>query len=434
MNVRFFAGTKAQYLALPAPRNPLGLYFCEDTKELFWADRLLTDGIRIIPTYADLPAPKAAADGTVYYVTETRNGYTVSPDRSAWLQTIYAPATSAYDVPESEIYNTVTTVGAVRDIEEKIYDTIDERVAELEVLISSAGVKTIVFAGVEFTEVDGAYTIDRACARRALGLKVPEGMEEEEIEFATTDFVEQKIAEAELGSLATKEALAEALQAAKDYADTKDTAVISYVDSEINRVEEAISNLNHFKAEIVDGLDKVTETGVLYLIKDESVKGTDKYNEYIVIDDEPVLIGDTATDLSNYYDKAAIDEMAEDVQEALDQLSEQLDTVSFKQSELESNTVTKAEFETYQTAVTTAINNAKTEAIEYTDNRLTTVNTAIENIENNIENNYVTINTLEEKQYITESEAATMVETTVQEVIKKELETTDSIAYGDFDV
>ena len=34
MNVRFFGGTKAEYLSLKAPRNPLGLYFCEDTQEL----------------------------------------------------------------------------------------------------------------------------------------------------------------------------------------------------------------------------------------------------------------------------------------------------------------------------------------------------------------------------------------------------------------
>lgn len=190
MNVRFFAGTKAQYLSLPIPRNPLGLYFCEDTKELFWADRLLTDGIRVVPTQADLPELSLAADGTVYYVAETRNGYVLSPDRSEWLQTIYAPATDAYKVPESEVYNTVTTVGAVRDIEAKIYKTIDERIANIEVSTDSTGVKTIFFAGVELAEADGVFSIDRASARRALGFKVPEGQEETEIELATKDYVD----------------------------------------------------------------------------------------------------------------------------------------------------------------------------------------------------------------------------------------------------
>ena len=127
MNVRFFGGTRAQYDGLSTPRNPLGLYFCADTNELFWGDRLISDGVRIIPTFADLPDPKDAADGIVYYIAQTRNGYAVPHGSNKWVQTIYAPVTDAYEVPESEIYNTVTTVGAVRDIEAKIYNTIDER-------------------------------------------------------------------------------------------------------------------------------------------------------------------------------------------------------------------------------------------------------------------------------------------------------------------
>ncbi len=123
--VRFYLGTRAQYDNL-ATKNPLALYFCEDTAELFRGDQCLTDAIRIVPTYADLPDCQCCADGIVYYVRETRNGYMLSPDRTEWLQTIYAPATDAYTVPESEMYNTVTTVGAVRDIEKKIYERIDE--------------------------------------------------------------------------------------------------------------------------------------------------------------------------------------------------------------------------------------------------------------------------------------------------------------------
>lgn len=124
-NVRFYLGTRAQYDNV-ANKNPLALYFCEDTGELFRGSQCLTDAIRIIPTYADLPDCKCCADGVVYYVRETRNGYMVSPDRTEWLQTIYAPVTDAYAVPESDMYNTVTTVGAVRDIEKKIYERIEE--------------------------------------------------------------------------------------------------------------------------------------------------------------------------------------------------------------------------------------------------------------------------------------------------------------------
>ena len=196
MNVRFFAGTKADYLSLPTPRNPLGLYFCEDTKELFWADRLLTDGIRVVPTFADLPKrAEAAAEGVVYYVTETRNGYVLSPDRSEWLQTIYAPATDAYKVPETEVYNTVTTVGAVRDIEAKIYKTIDERIANIEIGTTGPGVKAIYFAGRKLdAHDDGTYHIDRLCALDALGFKIPEGQEDAEIELVTKEYVDKLLA------------------------------------------------------------------------------------------------------------------------------------------------------------------------------------------------------------------------------------------------
>lgn len=124
-NVRFYSGTRAQYDSL-ITKNPLALYFCDDTGELFKGDICLSDGIRIVPTHDDLPELSCAADGIVYFIRDSRNGYMVSPDRTEWLQTIYAPVTDAYTVPESEIYNTVTTVGAVRDIEAKIYERIEQ--------------------------------------------------------------------------------------------------------------------------------------------------------------------------------------------------------------------------------------------------------------------------------------------------------------------
>lgn len=124
-NVRFYSGTRAQYDNLVS-HNPLALYFCDDTGELFKGDVCLSDGIRIVPTRADLPECSCAADGIVYFIAETKSGFMVSPDRTEWLQTIYAPVTDAYTIPEEEMYTTVTTVGAVRDIEKKIYERIEE--------------------------------------------------------------------------------------------------------------------------------------------------------------------------------------------------------------------------------------------------------------------------------------------------------------------
>jgi hypothetical protein len=89
MNVRFFAGSKKQYLGL-TKYDPLALYFCYDTRELFWGDLLLSDGMRVVATFADLPSFDTAADGIVYFVTETRNGYTLSNSRTEWIQVIQA--------------------------------------------------------------------------------------------------------------------------------------------------------------------------------------------------------------------------------------------------------------------------------------------------------------------------------------------------------
>lgn len=87
MNVRFFNGTKEQYLNL-ATHNPLGLYFCEDTGEMFKGDILITDGTRIIPTFADLPEFHCAADGVIYYTLDTQNGYLLNQDRDGWIPII----------------------------------------------------------------------------------------------------------------------------------------------------------------------------------------------------------------------------------------------------------------------------------------------------------------------------------------------------------
>lgn len=477
MNVRFYAGTKQQYLAIPA-HNPVALYFCSDTKELFWGDILLSDGMRVVKTRDELPSLDAAADGVVYYVADSRNGYTLAPDGKSWLQTIYAPATDAYKVPESEVYNTVTTVGAVRDL-------MAELVADIEETVRQGGVKSINFAGVELTEVDGNHIIDRACARRALGLLIPEGMEDSEIAFVTSEQVDQKIAESGLATKEEVNALGAALNAFENHlgfvstrldadktiAETiNDTfAKKTEMQEAIERVEEAINNINHFKTEIVTDISKVTDVGILYLIKDTAAVGVDQYNEYIVVDGQPILIGDTTTDLSNYYNREEVDALLNKLKLAIKELKSQYAAASEIQAvleervtTLENNTVTKAELDAYKDTVELAVAGARDAAITWAATELLDIKDSINEVhrdvdtvhrdvdkvhdevdavhreidalKDHIESTYVTINELEEKNYITEAEAEVLVDTKVQEVVKKELEAVDSIAYGDFDI
>lgn len=156
-NVKFYSGTRAQYDSIVS-HNPLALYFCDDTGELFKGDICLSDGIRVVPTRADLPEISCAADGIVYFIAETKSGYMVSPNRAEWLQTIYAPVTDAYTIPEEEMYTTVTTVGAVRDIEKKIYERIEE--------VASNGLSKL-------TPIDGTISIlDTADGSKSIGVAI----------------------------------------------------------------------------------------------------------------------------------------------------------------------------------------------------------------------------------------------------------------------
>lgn len=104
--------------------------------------------------------------------------------------------------------------------------------------------------------------------------------------------------------------------------DAIDTAVAeanAYTDEQIGAIEDVIASLNHFKTQIVSSVEEVTEEGVLYLIKDESVEGSDKYDEYILVDGVATLIGDTTTDLSNYYDIDDIDGIVDSIETAIEE-------------------------------------------------------------------------------------------------------------------
>lgn len=66
------------------------------------------------------------------------------------------------------------------------------------------------------------------------------------------------------------------------------------------KIAEEIGKQAHFSAKIVTSTDEMTDTTTLYLIKKDDVTGSDVYEEYMVIDGAPVIIGETSTDLSDY--------------------------------------------------------------------------------------------------------------------------------------
>lgn len=66
------------------------------------------------------------------------------------------------------------------------------------------------------------------------------------------------------------------------------------------KIAEEIGKQAHFSAKVVTSEDDMTDATTLYLVKVDDAEGADVYNQYIVIDGVPTLIGDTTTDLSDY--------------------------------------------------------------------------------------------------------------------------------------
>lgn len=108
------------------------------------------------------------------------------------------------------------------------------------------------------------------------------------------------------------------------------------------KIGEAVAAQGHMKAQVVEGTAQMTENNVLYLVKDDTVTGVDQYNEYILIDGTPTLIGSTSTDLTGYAKTA-------DQKVITDALSERIDTleaIDHNAYALKADTVAKTDYNT----------------------------------------------------------------------------------------
>lgn len=108
------------------------------------------------------------------------------------------------------------------------------------------------------------------------------------------------------------------------------------------KISEAVAAQGHMKAQIVEDTAQMTENNVLYLVKDDTVTGVDQYNEYILIDGTPTLIGSTSTDLTGYAKTA-------DQKVITDALSGRIDTleaIDHNAYALKTETVAKTDYDT----------------------------------------------------------------------------------------
>ena len=76
-----------------------------------------------------------------------------------------------------------------------------------------------------------------------------------------------------------------------------------------SEVKELIGSLTHINIKVVSSIDDVTEPNVIYLVPVNSGKTDDYYNEYILVNGNPELIGNTRVDLSDYYTRKQTDDL-----------------------------------------------------------------------------------------------------------------------------
>lgn len=184
-NVRFVRTTKEKQINR-GTYDSNALYFCLDSREMYRGEQLLTDGVRVVEA---LPEVHVAADGILYFVAETKNGYVLNAARDGWLQVVYAPIKGLESIPEG---STIATTETVLEVKEEILTNVYTK-EQIDAMGLGGGVESITFAGVEMTNTNGAYSIEKDAALNALGIVIPEG--EDNAVLATETIVTEKVTE-----------------------------------------------------------------------------------------------------------------------------------------------------------------------------------------------------------------------------------------------
>lgn len=80
----------------------------------------------------------------------------------------------------------------------------------------------------------------------------------------------------------------------------------TYTQREVN---DLVGSLTRIDIKVVSSIDDVTEPNVIYLVPASSGESGDYYNEYILVNGSPEIIGNTRVDLSDYYTREQTDDL-----------------------------------------------------------------------------------------------------------------------------
>ena len=107
-----YHGNKAN---LPAIRNATSVYFCEDTRELYFGSNLYTEAVRFFTSTVEVAKPANPAQGVLYFDLKDNTGY--AWDGSAWKTVIESPASIKAELigdAQEDTYESDTIEGAKR--------------------------------------------------------------------------------------------------------------------------------------------------------------------------------------------------------------------------------------------------------------------------------------------------------------------------------
>ena len=92
------------------------------------------------------------------------------------------------------------------------------------------------------------------------------------------------------------------------------------IDTKMLEIKTKLDSLIGFTAQIVTELPSTGETGVIYLILNESATENNIYDEYIYVNDAYELIGSTNVDLTGYVTQTVLDSRLGDIETILDNI------------------------------------------------------------------------------------------------------------------